>query len=500
MSAAPPLPPPSPRLTAAYDAARFRADGHQLIERLADHLAAATGGDDARVLPWLAPEEGIAAWPSEFPDEPTDPLSVTVDRTLATSIRLHHPRYLGHQVPPPVPGAALIDALAAMLNNGMAVYEMGGAATPHELAVIGWMAKTLGLPATAGGLLTSGGSLGNLTALLAARQARAGHDVWSEGSAAAPPLAVLVAETAHYSIDRAVRVLGWGAGGAVPVAVDAQHRLRADDLGRALAQARVIGRRPIAVVASAGSTATGAYDPLPAIADFCAAHGLWLHVDGAHGAAAALSPRHTHLVAGIERADSVVWDAHKLMAMPALCTAVIYKDAEHAYGAFAQEASYLFARERQWWNLGLRTLECTKRMMGTIVYASLRAYGVGFFRDYVERVFALAGALAARLDAAADFELALAPAANIVCFRYRPAGGPPPGPALDELQATVRTRCRDAGRYYFLDTQLAGARWLRTALMNPLTTAAELDGVLAAIRAAAPAPGAAATLGTPTAG
>ena len=118
-----------------------------------------------------------------------------------------------------MPGAALIDALAALLNNGMAVYEMGGAATPHELAVIAWMAKTLGLPATAGGLLTSGGSLGNLTALLAARQARAGHDVWTDGSAAAPPLAVLVAATAHYSIDRAVRMLGWGAGGAIAVAV-----------------------------------------------------------------------------------------------------------------------------------------------------------------------------------------------------------------------------------------------------------------------------------------
>ena len=481
------LPPPSPRLAAAYDAARFRADGHAIVDRLADHLAAATAGDDAPVLPWQAPADAVAAWPADFADEPAEPLPAVVDRTIASSIRLHHPRYLGHQVPPPVPGAALVDAMAALLNNGMAVYEMGGAATPHELAVIAWMARTLGLPAGAGGLLTSGGSAGNLTALLAARQARAGHDVWTEGSHPAPPLAVLVAGTAHYSIDRAVRILGWGEGGAIPVAVDAAYRLRPDDLPRALATAKVLGRRPIAVVASAGSTATGAYDPLPAIADFCAAHGLWLHVDGAHGAAAALSPRHAHQVAGIERADSIVWDAHKLMAMPALCTAVLYKDAEHAYGAFAQEASYLFARERQWWNLGLRTLECTKRMMGSILYASLRAYGVGFFRDYVERVFALAQALAARLDAADDFELALAPAANIVCFRHRPAGGPAPGPALDEHQARVRTRCRDAGRFYFLDTQLGGARWLRTALMNPLTTGAELDQVLDAIRAAAAA-------------
>ena len=134
-------------------------------------------------------------------------------------------------------GAALVDGLAALLNNGMAVYEMGGAATPMEAAVIDWMARTLGLPAGAGGVLTSGGSAGNLTALLAARQARAGFDVWTEGAHAGPPLAVLVAATAHYSIGRAVRALGWGDGGAIAVAVDDRHRMRPDDLPRALAAA-----------------------------------------------------------------------------------------------------------------------------------------------------------------------------------------------------------------------------------------------------------------------
>ena len=242
----------------------------------------------------------------------------------------------------------------------------------------------------------------------------------------------------------------------------------------------------IAVIASAGSTATGAYDPLDPIADFCAAHGLWLHVDGAHGASAALSPRLRHFVDGIERADSVVWDAHKLLAMPALCTAVIYRDVNRSYEAFAQEASYLFAPEREWWNLGLRTAECTKRMMGTILYASLQAYGIGFFRAYVERVFALGGALAARLEAAADFELAAPPDANIVVFRYRP-DDLAAGAALDELQAALRRRCLEDGRWYFLSTRLGGALWLRTALMNPLAGVAELDGLLDAIRAAAAA-------------
>jgi L-2,4-diaminobutyrate decarboxylase len=468
----------------AYDPERFRADGHAVVDVLADHLAGCIPGDDLPVIPWVAPADSLHRWPADFSDEPADQLADVVRATAAGSIRLHHPRYLGHQVPPPVPGAALADAAAALLNNGMAVYEMGGAATPQEFAVVAWMARVLGMPATAGGLLTSGGSLGNLTALLAARQAAAGFDTWSGGAHAGPPLAALVASTAHYSLARAVRALGWGDGGAAEVAVDASCRMRPDDLPRAHAAAVAAGRRPIVVVASAGSTATGAYDPLPAIADFCAANQLWLHVDGAHGASAALSPRHRHLVAGIERADSVVWDAHKMLAMPALCTAVLYKDEARSYGAFAQEASYLFAPEREWWNLGLRTVECTKRMMSTILYASLRAYGVGFFRAYVERVFELGAAFGARLAAAGDFEVAAPPDANIVVFRYRPDGAPA-GPALDELQASIRRRCLERGDYYFLQTRLGGALWLRTALMNPLTSARELDGVLDAIRAAA---------------
>ena len=156
------LGPVPPAIAAAYDATRFRADGHAMIDRLADHLARATGRDDARVIPWQPPADACAAFPPDFPDAPADDLDGVLARTVDHSIRLHHPRYLGHQVPPPLPAAALVDAAAALLNNGMAVYEMGGASVPQELAVIAWMARVLGLPSTAGGVITSGGSAGNL--------------------------------------------------------------------------------------------------------------------------------------------------------------------------------------------------------------------------------------------------------------------------------------------------------------------------------------------------
>src|SRR5690606_32986824 len=152
------------------------------------------------------------------------------------------------------------------------------------------------------------------------------------------PAAVLASEAAHYSLARAVKIMGWGEDAIAPVPQDERLRLRPECLGKALQHAHEQGRRVIAVVANACCTPTGAYDPLSAIAGFCATHNLWLHVDGAHGASACLSPKYRHRVAGVERADSVVWDAHKMMLMPAACTAVLFRDGAHAYAAFAQNA------------------------------------------------------------------------------------------------------------------------------------------------------------------
>jgi L-2,4-diaminobutyrate decarboxylase len=245
------------------------------------------------------------------------------------------------------------------------------------------------------------------------------------------------------------------------------------------------GRRVVAVVASAGSTATGAYDPLEAIADFASAHGLWLHVDGAHGACAALSTAARGVVRGIERADSVVWDAHKMMLLPSLVSAVLFKDGARSYEAFRPTgASYLFSDGdvAPWYDVGERTLECTKRMMSLGLYAAITLLGDAFFEEYVDRAFALARALAAKVDAAPDFELAVAPEANIVCFRHRPHGLVP-GPALDRHQSAVREAIVRSGAYYLVQTRL-GARgvFLRVTLVNPRTTEADLGGLLDAVR------------------
>lgn len=434
------------------------------------------------VLPDRRPEDALAAWPGEFPGEPgAERLDELFARVVEGSNHLHHPHYVGHQVTAPLPTAALAGLVSSLLNNSMAVYEMGPVSAAMERRVLRFLADALGLGDVADGVLTSGGSVGNLTALLAARQVRAGFDVWREGTSAGPPLAILTSAQTHYCIRRAAAILGLGEAGVFEVAVDERYRLRPDDLPRALAAAEAAGRRTFAVVASAGSTATGSFDPLPEIAEFCAAHGLWLHVDAAHGGAAALSPRTRSRVAGIERADSVVVDAHKMMLMPALVTAVLHRDGRHSWQAFAQEASYLFEERPDAWADGaLRTLECTKKMLSLPLYAALSVHGTRLFGDYVAESFALAARFAERVRTAPDFELAVEPECNIVCFRHSPAGAGD----LDVLQARVRARVVESGAFYLVQTRLGGSLWLRTTLIHPLTSDDDLEALLGALRQA----------------
>lgn len=482
----------------AYDPEAFRALGYRVVDALADYLERARRGE-CPVLLWTDPKDQAARFPADFPAKPAGGFEHLLKETLEHSTNLHHPHFAGHQVAAPLPLTALCDFAAAFLNNGMAVYEMGPAATAMEQAVTKWMCGQIGFPEGSGGILTSGGSPGNLTALLAARQVKAGFDAWEAGASGGPQLCVLVSGEAHYCVKRAVQMMGWGKDGAWPVPVDARFRMKADALPQAFAQAVAAGRKPIAVVANACSTATGSFDPLEEIAAFCAERNLWLHADAAHGAPAILSPKYRGLLRGIERADSVVWDAHKMMMMPALATAVLFRDERNAYHAFAQHASYLFAEkspEAEAHNLGTRTLECTKRMIGFKLYAALSVFGTDFFGEYLTRSFDLARRFAETIKSAPDFELAVEPEANIVCFRYAPkiagadgrlAGAPTPE-ALDALQLRIRRSVNERGTFYLVQTRLPAGLFLRSALMNPFITDAGLGEMLDALRAAARTP------------
>lgn len=461
--------------------AHFRRLGHALVDRLAAHL------DDARartmpVLPPVDLHAELERWRVSAKGG-ANVVELLAD-VVARSNHLHHPGFVGHQVAVPHPVAALCELVAGLMNNGMAVYEMGPAATAIERSLVRWLASELRFPAGADGFFTSGGTAGNLTALLAARELRSGFAPWERGQHAGEPLCLLVGDEAHYSVARAAQIMGWGRDGAWRVPCDERFRMRADALPAALAAARARGRKVVAVVASACSTATGAFDPLEAIADFCAQEKLWMHVDGAHGGAVALSERLRPKVAGIERADSVVVDAHKMLAVPALSTAVLFREGAHSYASFAQEASYIFtaqgADRTGSRDQAVRTFECTKRMLALPLYALLETYGREALVAHVERCFDLATSFAELLRAQEDFELAVEPEANIVCFRHRARGLE--AESLDALQDELRERVLATGRFYLVKTRLKGRTWLRTTLLNPSTTLDDLRALVELLR------------------
>ena len=404
-----------PKIIDAYDATKFKQRAEQVVAVLADYLSKV---DELPVLKWQDPQQAIESWRQDFSEGNQD-LESLVKKFIEESNHLHSPRYAGHQVTTPIPTAALAELAYSFLNSPSTIYEMGPASYGIEQAIVCWLAEKLYIDTDkAGAVLTSGGSLGNLTALLAARQTKAGYDVWNEG--VKDDLAIMVSDQNHYSVTRAAHVMGLGSKSIYFVPSDENFKLKVDELEQVYQQTQADDKRVIAVCASACSTATGAYDDLNSIADFCEANDLWLHVDGAHGASVALSERYKHLIAGINRADSVVWDAHKMMAIPSLITAVIYKNRSESYATFSQDASYLLDQnsiERDTCN---RTVECTKPNMAMKLYLSLAIHGEEFFSDYIDATHDLAKDFAKLIQEQTDFELAIEPESNIVCFRYSP--------------------------------------------------------------------------------
>lgn len=349
-------------LKKAYNPEAFRKEGHELVNLLADYLQDCMSQKEMPVLPWIDPEMQHADW-KKFLDKKNTPKEF-YQKFLDQSNHLHHPNYIGHQVVPPLPIAALTDLMATFSNNGMAIYEMGPAATAIERNVIEWLLGFFGWDKNANGLLTSGGSLGNLTGLLAARQAVKEYDVWEAGVDG--NLAVMVSAESHYSVDRSVRIMGLGDKGIIKLPVDDQHRIKVDLLPGIFDEAKSNGKIVMALVGNACSTSTGIYDHNDEMADFCAQNKIWFHIDGAHGGAAIISEKYKYLTKGIEKADSVVIDFHKMMLTPALTTAVIFKNGKTSYEAFTQKASYLLNKkgEINWFDGAGRTIECTKKAMG----------------------------------------------------------------------------------------------------------------------------------------
>lgn len=403
------------------------------------------------------------------------------DDVLADANRLYHPRYAGHQVSAPLPAAIWTESVISVLNQSLAVAEMSPTGTAIEHRVVRWLCDLVGYGPGAGGTMTSGGTEATFTALLAARSATI-PDVWTNGVGAEPPV-VVCGEHAHYAVSRAGGELGLGMRSAV-VVPSRNWRMDTVALETMLDRLAREGKRVMAVVATAGSTATGSFDDLETIGALCEARGIWLHVDGAHGASALLSERHRHRVQGLHRARSIAWDPHKMMLLPLSAGVVLVRDERDLESAFSQRAPYLFhgVEGERAWDQGVRSFLCSRRADVFKLWVSLQRYGARGLGALYDRLCDVATAMHELLAARSDFEVLHTPECNILCFRWV-GDASLTDEQLDVINRDLRERYNRSGAGWITATNLEGRRVLRVTIMNPRTGQREVEEIVAGLAA-----------------
>jgi L-2,4-diaminobutyrate decarboxylase len=461
-----------------FDPEEFRTNGHNIVDILADYLENALSGKEMAVLPWHHPDQLTEMFSFSSGGGESEPVNSWVKRIIESSNHLHHPHYIGHQVTSPLPLTAIVQFCTTLLNNGAAIYEMGPASMAMEKNIINLFGSLIGFKKGFDGIFTHGGTAGNLTAMLAARQAKTNYNIWEEGVSDDNRPGFMISTQAHYSIGRNVKIMGLGNGSIIKVPTGPGYRIRTDMLGQLKRDAEKRGINVISVVASACSTATGSYDNLMAIADFCEENNLWMHVDGAHGMGVLFSDKYRDLVKGVERADSIVIDFHKMLLVPALNTLIMFKNGERSYETFAQKASYLFKQSQKpaWYDSAIRTIECTKSSLGIIAYTALKYYRNGYYKEYIDSRYDLASTFAGIIKSETRLQLAAEPESNIVCFRYAPAGAD--DEHLNEINSAIRDRIMKDGSFYIVQTELDGKIWLRVTIINPVTSEEDLRNLV----------------------
>ena len=324
--------------------------------------------------------------------------------------------------------------------------------------------------------MTSGGTEATFTALLAARGA-ALPDAWTNGVGADPPL-LLCGEHAHYAVTRAAGELGLGMR-SVRAVPSRNFRMDPSALESALADLASSGKRVMAVVATAGSTATGSFDDIDAIASACERYGVWLHVDAAHGGSALLSARHRADLRGIERARSIAWDPHKMMLLPSQAGMLLVRDERDLDAAFAQRAPYLFHERtgERAWDQGTRSFLCSRRADVLKLWVALQRHGADALGELYDYFCSLTRRMWEEISTRDDFEALHEPEGDILCFRYV-GNGTLGESALDAVNTTLRERYNRSGAGWITGTMLGGRRVLRVTLMNPRTTEADIGVVL----------------------
>jgi aromatic-L-amino-acid/L-tryptophan decarboxylase len=459
----------------------MRRLGRLVTDTVADHLstlreqpAYATLGaaDIRRLIDPSAPAKG-----SDF-----ETLLATLrDCAFPHAAREPHPGFMAYVPSCPTFPAVLGDWLATGFNFYAGVWPVAVGPNALELVVLDWFRQWVGMPEGTSGLLTTGGSAANLTAMIAAR-----HDVTKGDASLIPTLCVYASDQVHSSVTRAAWLAGVPRENVRSIASDDDFALRVDALRAALMQDRAAGLIPLMVVANAGTTNTGSVDPLHDIATLCERERLWMHVDAAYGGFAVLTESGRRALAGIERADSVTLDPHKWLFVPFECGCLLARDPARLKAAFQIFPEYLADVQTGHGAVNFADYgeQLTRYARALKIWMSVRYFGTDAIRDAIDRGMKLARRLEQRVRETPRLEIVSPARFGIVCFRVRPEGIAE-GPALDALNERVLNQVVRAGRYFISSTRLRGAFSLRTCILGFRTAEEDVDGLVRSVAEAA---------------
>ena len=431
---------------------------------------------------------GADAWEGDFrqvledqlmedPPEDGRPAAEVLERAarqiLPVAVQHDHPRFFGFIPSAPTWPGVLADFLAAGWNINTVTWLVASGPSQLELVVIDWFRRWLGYPEGAGGLFTSGGSAASIDALVAAREA-AGHPERAT---------VYMSDQGHSVLSRGAMIIGIPRERIRMIPSDTHFRMDMDALARAVAADRDAGLSPIAVAANAGTVGTGAIDPLEDIADFCAAEGLWLHVDAAYGGFAVVTERGTRLLRGIERADSIGLDAHKWFFQPYEAGCLLVKDASSLENVFALHHDVL--QDTVWGanhpNFADRSLQLSRSFRALKVWMSVQTFGLAAFRRAVSKGMELAARAEAYVRASPLLDLTNPASLGIVCFRIKPPDTALDEAALEEVNRNVLARVFWEDPAFISSTSLRETFSLRLCILNHTTTWDDVQKTLEAI-------------------
>jgi L-2,4-diaminobutyrate decarboxylase len=456
--------------------------GYRFIDLLVD--AASRAGERPPVPDDLPSPEWLrrSYSPPEKGRESSDLLQVLKEQILDRVLNPAHPGYVGHMDSLASAVGIFSDAIVSACNNNMLSYEMSLLFTGMERRILDWATRSFGWDEAARGFLVSGGTLANIEAVWAARNARGGEGLARSGIAGASARPVFIAsESAHYSFLKAANLLGIGRDGFLRVKSDPDGHVNPERFEETIVRAKSAGLRPFCVIGVAGTTVTGTIEPLEEIGAIARRHGIWFHVDAAYGGSLILSRQHRSRLRGCESADSITWNPQKWLYVPKTCASILFRNGSVLDDTVRE--SFVYGREdgeRDRPNLGEYTIQGTRRVDVLKLWLTLEHFGTDYLGGLITDQIARAGRLAERIAATPGLELIARPDLNIVCFRVIPRGaeGPADGRALDAIQATVQKEIARRGHGWLSMPSYQGRRVLRAVILHPRCDEGTLERLL----------------------